>query len=462
MSNDTCKWESAVHPHKCNEPVLTSFRTYAEISAPAQPHRYCILHSSRGDKDVHEFARKVEERMRAPEKIDLIDCHFPKDYDFNLCEGRTFDVPVHLSGAVFSRSSFNDAKFLKPVYFIGATFANAAFRGVTFSQGAYFIGTKFWQEADFGRARFECEADFIGATFAQRADFSGTSFSGETSFNNAVFSTSGRFFKSTFDDVTFTNTKFERDANFEQTAFSGCADFTRTEFRGWTRFIKISKKMPWYGIFRYTLFGDNVTIQEVDLSRCSFLHSEIDKVDFRHCHFGEEKEYFLGFIPISRKNVLCDETTAKTNLDYDMTSRVYRDLVKNFDEKGDRYMAIDLFYGEMECRRKQMGRWGRSFSVHALSRQITGYGVRFARSAFFIGMLILVSCLFYRYHEGLEPGEAFNQSLFGINVLLAHVYHYSEKLSSLGIAYFCFEIVLGSFLTTSFVLILQRVFTPFR
>ncbi|MHA2064786.1 MAG: pentapeptide repeat-containing protein, partial [Candidatus Thorarchaeota archaeon] len=292
---------------------------------------------------------------------------------------------------------------------------------------------------------------------------SGTSFSGETSFQNAVFSAKGHFFKATFnDEVKFTAARFEKVANFDQANFNGSADFIRTEFHGWTYFSKNTKRMPWRGRFRYTAFGGDVTMQEVDLSQCSFLHSDIDKVDFRHCRFAREREYFLGFLPISRENVLCDEVEAKTNIEFDMASRAYRDLVKNFDDKGDRHMAIDFFYGEMECRRKQVEPWGRSFSVHALSRQITGYGVKFARSGFFIGLLILVSCLFYRFCGHLHWGEAFNQSLFGINVLLAHVYHYSEKLSSPGIAYFCFEIVLGSFLTTSFVLILQRVFTPFK
>lgn len=449
MSNDRCRWESALHQYRCSEPAIVA-------------DSYCILHSRKDDKEPDTFIRKVEERMRMPEKIDLIDCYFPKDFDGDYFKVRVFDKPVDFSGAVLSSCDFRDTRFMESAYFIGATFAQANFRGAVFSQEAYFIGAKFWQEADFGRAKFDSEADFIGAKFAQRVDFSGAIFSGETGFQNAVFSVGGRFFKTSFRDVRFTSAKFEGAANFDQTNFSAGTDFTRTEFHGGACFLKNTNKMPWRGCFRYALFGGSVTMQEADLSECSFLHSDVDKVDFRYCSFGKDKEYFLGFLPISRENVLCDEKEAKTNVEFDVVGRVYRDLVKNFDGRGDRHMATDFFYGEMECRRKQMGWLGRSFSLYALSRQITGYGVRFARSGFFIVLLTCVSCLFYRYCEGLHWGEAFNQSIFGINVLLAHIYHYSEELSSLGIAFFCFEIIVGTFLTTSFVLVIQRVFTPFK
>jgi hypothetical protein len=62
--------------------------------------------------------------------------------------------------------------------------------------------------------------------------------------------------------------------------------------------------------FREARFLGDVRFQEVDLSHCSFLDSNIDGVDFRYCKFAEKPERFPWFNLNPRQNVLRDELEA--------------------------------------------------------------------------------------------------------------------------------------------------------
>ncbi len=246
MPNDMCEWKPKYLPvYKCQEPPLSG-----DING------YCILHSEREDKDIDEFTRKVDKRMTIGrltpsgwliDNIDLVGCHFPENFPAHYFRGRTFGKPVDFSHATFSQA--------------------ADFSGATFSQAANFTRATFSREADFSLAKFSQTADFTGAKFSQQAYFHKATFSQTANFRRAEFLQWAGFSRATF----------LKAANFYWATFLKAANFNMTKF------TKESN-------FRYTRFdGQMIRFQDVDLSGCSFLHSNIDKVDFRYCTFGKEE-----------------------------------------------------------------------------------------------------------------------------------------------------------------------------
>lgn len=202
---------------------------------------------------------------------------------------------------------------------------------------------------------------------------------------------------------------------------------------------------------QYTIFGGDVRFQGVDLSNASFLHSNIDRVDFRYCSFGNKDEKLLGFIPHSRQNVLKDEIDADNDVasaarsgrtarigrtptlpspfqgedkgggaetrhdkepvrtgtspvptqkmekkvreeKYEPVRRLYLELKKNFEEKRDWNTAGDFHYGEMECRKKMYG-WSTFEGILVnFYFWLSGYGERPKRA--FVALVLLVLFLF--------------------------------------------------------------------
>ena len=376
MSDNLCKWKSKYLPeYKCHEPPLAG-------------KDWCILHSEEEDKDIVEFTRKVNERMAAPEKIDLKGCYFPEKFPAGYFRGRAFNKPV----------DFSEATFSEEVDFSRATFSQEAhFSEATFSQRADFNFAKFSQGADFGGAKFS-QANFMGAKFSQ-AYFIRATFSQEVDFNGATFSQLANFMGTTFSQANFIAATFSQRAYFIAATFSQEAVFCFARFE-----------------------GETIRFQDVDLSNASFLHSNIDKVDFRYCSFGNKDEKLLGFIPHRRQNVLRDEIdaddavgtalvavrertgaspapTQKTEKEvreekYEPVRRLYLELKKNFEEKRDWNTAGDFHYGEMECRRKMKEGWlwRNISSLEAVYFWSSGYGERPKRA--FVVLVLLVGFLF--------------------------------------------------------------------
>ncbi|MFQ5956515.1 MAG: pentapeptide repeat-containing protein, partial [Candidatus Brocadiales bacterium] len=173
MSDKRCKWKSEYHHgYKCGEPSL-----------PNDPDSYCILHYKNDDKDLQEFKRKVEERMNAPEEIDLRGCYFPKTFDryyFQRDSSKKLEgKPVNFSEATFSQVvDFGKAPLGPKNMFIGgATLLEVNFRGVTFLEDVHFDSVIFKSASYFNGTTFSKVANFKSTTFLQEADFRGAKFS---------------------------------------------------------------------------------------------------------------------------------------------------------------------------------------------------------------------------------------------------------------------------------------------
>jgi hypothetical protein len=133
------------------------------------------------------------------------------------------------------------------------------FRNTIFGGKFYPRNTKFNDNVNFRGAEFT-DADFYDTLFKDKANFHDVTFRGAK--------------------TRFRNVKFEGIANFDHTRFCGETGFWGTSFRE-TKFSPdvVFDKMT---TFRYVLFenGEKVEFSAKDLSKVSFLNTDITRVKF--------------------------------------------------------------------------------------------------------------------------------------------------------------------------------------
>lgn len=313
-------------------------------------------------------------------------------------------------------ANFNGAKFVKDVHFRKTHFYGANFDSATFERLANFDESIFWEES------------------VEKVSFERVMFLGVASFKNATFLIHAHFKGGTFSQVHFFATAFEQGANFSEAEFKDRALFVPMSAK------RVILKPNTY--FLYTNFLGEVKFDYVDLSGCSFLYSNICKVDLRYCKF--ENNYVpLGCLhylekilkhirsnnikrllcwPFLRKNVLWDEidTDKEITKPYRMLTReasyepvrcLYLELKRNFEERKDWDTAGDFHYGEMECRRKKINRWciRNIFSWEAPYYWLSGYG---ERPLWSLGVLLSLVLLIFPLLYYISGDGCFFQSMW--------------------------------------------------
>ena len=324
MSDNNCKWRHFFW--KCSQPIL-----------PDDPDSYCIFHSKNEAKNKKAFLEAVDARMKSAGIIWLNGCYFPRYFPEEYFRGGTFNSLIDFSGTTFSQNIyFFDTKFIRDVSFLGASFAKSVrFDGARFSGTVDFQLAIFGKEALFNEAFFLDQVSFKNAIFSKTAsffktdfkdvDFGGTEFKGPANFDHTNFKGHTNFTWSEFWDWAFffSNSKktYERlekpleaelpDNIKEKISYDASRRLLICEgimqSKGKKELLKLSKEDSYKqsveklfcgsqiatlgnpSKFHHTRFEGSVRFQEVDLSQCSFLHSNIDKVDFRYCTFGKEK-----------------------------------------------------------------------------------------------------------------------------------------------------------------------------
>jgi uncharacterized protein YjbI with pentapeptide repeats len=381
MSDDRCQWKSKYDPtYKCGGSAYHDDR--------------CTVHDRDNGSAPGSLEAEIKKRVdTGGERIDLRGCYFPKDFDPDYLQRLFYDYfagkHVDLQEATFSGEAYFDrpsvtewdikgpplginffaATFLQNVSFYMVKFNSVCFRGATFSKKVFFNKTTFLEEADF-----------VGAKFA-RADFEGTI------FENAA----------TFDHAEFTERVFFRP---HTCTINKEKEITRVSFGSESS-------------FQYVLFLGDIRFQYVDLSQCSFLHSNIDKVDFRYCKFVEEEEGRINILKDERdadKEVQRDPKNKKFREEkYEPVRQLYLELKKNFEDKKDWNRAGDFHYGEMECGRN-MYRWsiveGVLFNLYFWA---SGYGERPLKA---LGVFLILVLLVFPLLYCLSGDGCFFQSMW--------------------------------------------------
>lgn len=216
-------------------------------------------------------------------------------------------------------------------------------------KGVRFSGATFWERADFSHAKFTGDAIFGRATFSGNADFSGATFSGDADFSEATFS---------------------GDAVFRRATFSGNAGFSGATFSGKLMFQHVNLSRP-----------QTVYFWHVDLSRASFLYTDVREVKFLGATWPPAPDSPLWPLPLLHKlpwlerwprgrrtvydHHLLLEDQAKRKKEestgdaepatvhhtYRAVAELFRQLRLNLEASRQEIEAGDFYIGQMDMRR---------------------------------------------------------------------------------------------------------------
>jgi uncharacterized protein YjbI with pentapeptide repeats len=246
----------------------------------------------------------------------------------------------------------------------------------------------FTEEADFRLAIFKKGAYFWRATFTEEADFRGTTFTKRADFTSAMFM---------------------RGANFDETIFKkGPAVFDSCHLLGRTFFLGGKKVQRNFIFSNIQVYFNNVNItppntvifRDSDLSRCSFLGTRVDKVEFTNVKWAKvgysrtriyDEKILLDNIKRKKKTKKKD----RDDLDWEHIERVYRDLKTNHKESGDHERAGDFHYGEKEMRRCNPNTPPMHRFFLFLYCILSGYGERYIRPLVWALIILIGSFIGY-------------------------------------------------------------------
>jgi len=351
----------------------------------------------------------------------------PKEKDFNF-KGFKF-VDINLSNENFEEKISGWQGFQKPVVFSWVAFQKADFSGATF-QKAKFIGATF-QKAVFFGATFQ-EAGFSGATF-QKANFFGATFQ-EVNFVGATFQ-EVNFYGSTFHKVKFNLATFQKvnfsEAIFHEANFLGAtfqeADLTEVTFHKKAIFSNssIQKKVTFRGSNENRVFldecqfheidtehGARVIFEKVNLEKASFLDTNIENLVFCDVKWYEKKP---------RKIALWDEFENK-EVDLSKLADNYHQLVLNYEKKREFNTALEFHIGEMEVRRKSMGKSKNEFwnwvqrnviNLYAWYKYLSYYGTSYKRALGWLAAMFLIFSGIFIF-SGFQPASLSNANISGV------------------------------------------------
>ncbi len=379
-----------------------------------------------------EFYKLLEEIHNDPskDKFDLSGFQFP-DIDLSKKELKEktgldgFSKPVSFSDATFCgeaafsgtkfscNADFSYTKFSGEARFPGTLFSDkttvANFFRATFSEKATFTVAKFFSEANFTDATFSGETGFVGAKFYDVADFFGAIFSGKA--DTAIFGGAKFFGK-----ADFRYTTFSAKANFSWATFSAVVDFRLATFEKEAIFQgdEDSDKRCFYGNCDFTLLkvskGARVEFQKVNLSKASFLDTDLEQLTFRDVewHDPRKKNTLLGkiihpFVQLVRPNrkiALWDEfkdlEEDEEERNYDKIAENYRQLTLNYERKRNFEMVERFIACEMEIRRKRLvaGKMRflekrRELIGYNIYRSLSNYGTSYWRALAVLLLLFL-------------------------------------------------------------------------
>jgi uncharacterized protein YjbI with pentapeptide repeats len=366
--------------------------------ADPQAQGYCILHAPWDGKDLSAFQAAIDEIIEKAREgsgiCNFSHCYFPRSYDCRNLK-QAFEFSCDFGGAQFA--------------------GEANFWRAEFSGKANFWGAKFSRDADFLEAKFSGGAYFLETTFSGDANFVRAKFSGETDFWKAKFS----------GDADFSRAEFSEDAYFMEAKFSGNTHFEGAEFRQRADFYKVetakNATVNFQGV--KLLKPQQVFFHHVDLSRWSFLDTDLRRIDFNDVTWGTipsisplrsrrwirrwerrhlSRRFLLRLLRLRlrltpTRTALFDEIRVskekvkKARLA--KVERLYRHLKQNYESQRDYGRAGDFYYGEMEMKRRQLNPLGQiPFWIY---RILSGYGESYPRALFWlIVMWLLFAVLF--------------------------------------------------------------------
>jgi uncharacterized protein YjbI with pentapeptide repeats len=391
---------------------------FQRVSFEGAVNGYSVRFDGRADFDHATFASKV----------DFSSSHFCLDAFFQYGQ---FDGPAYFDRTTFDLGvSFGASRFHRPAYF----------------QAVQFAGTK-------GPAK-DADTSFQAAVFEEDANFFGSTIrGGEVTFKDALFAGNAGFADAFLRarDVIFDGVRFASDIEmFVKTerlscigtrfgggatlhVITGLVALDQTEFGGPSRMEGLGEGRPQLFSLRRTDV-EQLTLADIDLSACRFMGAhnlEAVRIEgdrpfaevpagwrrTRRQVIAEEWDLRIraGDWPGGTPYRWPDEYWPGGSLAPPIAPRprqvaaIYRTLRKAQEDRSDAPGAADLYYGEMEMRRKvpPEGRgigarltWFGERAVLTLYWLTCGYGLRASR-AFAAAALavVLFAALFYLFGQ---------------------------------------------------------------
>ena len=220
----------------------------------------------------------------------------------------------------------------------------------------------------------------------RRHDFIGYRFPANWDFSGKKFEIDANFWKATFQDANFSGTTFQGTAYFTRATFQ-YADFSEATFNGKAELVfKNIGKLD----LRYTEFLSRSYVT-ADLTKILFYRAFIEHVAFIDCTWPK-KTLLYEEIHKNEKNV---------DLSYKELETIYRDLKQTMQDHGDYSTAGNLYYREMEMRRKGTETKKKRVWLE-LYRFLAGYGEKPVRTAFSSIFTISTFALLYWIFECLQ------------------------------------------------------------
>jgi len=291
-----------------------------------------------------------------------------------LFDGATTREPIKFNEVVFNgRAEFAAVRFSHDAHFSHVTFSREAnFRNTEFHAWGRFDSTHFTSSANFNESTFFGSANFTDTDFAGIADFTQTRFITYADFPKARFQDIAQFGNARLEcktifreaeflkDANFTDCRFTHPVNFASAKFGAAATFDRVIF---LQFVDFSKTQLTDSFLLAPPHGAEGLAPEIRFESVALDHPE--RVRFSNISF--EKITLMGTHLrgirfegprwpkrglLRKRSVVYDEIQ-KEKPDPDKLAELYRDIRTNLRQAGNTSDCGDLFYSEMEVRRKQ-------------------------------------------------------------------------------------------------------------
>lgn len=143
-------------------------------------------------------------------------------------------------------------------------------------------------------------------------------------------------------------------------------------------------------------FSGSIT---VDLEKTRFHHSYLENLIFIDCEWPKDKSLFGSYICIYEEKHMQDKDI---DLTHSQLKTIYRDLKQTMQNHGDYTRAGELYYREMEMKRK--GATIRNRIWPEVYRLLAGYGEKPGRVIFMAALVIFVAAVLFAFN-GIVIGE---------------------------------------------------------
>jgi len=302
----------------------------------------------------------------------------PPRFDNLQFAGKTAFAGVHFRhDAHFSDAEFiGESDFSQVTFHAWGLFSKSRFRaGVTF-QNACFSGSAHFEDVDF-----MADADFRGIRLIPFADFQRAQFRGNASFNNSSIECKTLFQRARFwKSADFSDCRFTHPVNFSAAHFSGAVNLERVIFLQFVDFKEAhladsfilappggSEGLAPEIRFESVILDEpaNVRFKNISFEKITLIGTKL-----RGMRLENPKWPRRGLFKSSQRAVVYDEIQ-KEKPDPQRLAELYRDIRANLRQAGATADIGDLFYSEMEVRRKQ---WrGANDRLYFLRRYFSPY-----------------------------------------------------------------------------------------